>query len=80
MKLYEFKSKHMSKLALYEPKSEREGQLKDLIMNKLHPLRSMTLPIFIHTLYEVIEHEDVSDEFKQLCRSMIEDVQKLEEG
>ena len=79
MKLHEFKTKYLSKLALYQPKSERERQLKDTLINKLYPLRSMTLPYLIHTLYEIIEHEkDVSDKFKQLCRDMIEDVQKLE--
>ena len=78
MKLHEFKTKYMSKLALYQPKSERERELKDTLINKLYPIRTMTLPYLIHTLYEIIEHEDVSTEFKDLCKSMIEDVQKLE--
>ena len=78
MKLHEYKTKYLSKLALYEPKNDREKQLKDTLINKLYPVRTMTLPYLIHILYEIIEHEDVSDEFKQLCRDMIEDVQKLE--
>ena len=78
MKLYEYKTKYLSKLAIYEPRSEREKQLKDTIINKLYSIRTMTLPYLIHALYEIIEHENVSEEFKDLCKSMIEDVQKLE--
>jgi len=79
MKLHEFKTKYMSKLALYQPRNERERQLKDHIINKLYPLRSMTLPYLVHTLYEIIEHErDVSSEFKEICKQMLQDVQKLE--
>jgi len=77
MKLYEYKSKYLSKLALYEPKNEREKQLKDLIINKLYSIRTMTLPYLIHTLY-LIEREDVSEGFKNICKEMIRDVQKLE--
>ena len=78
MKLHEYKTKYLSKLALYQPKSDREKQLKDTLINKLYPVRTMTLPYLVHTLYEIIEHEDVSAEFKNICRDMIEDVQKLE--
>ena len=78
MKLYEYKSKYLSKLALYEPRNEREKQLKDIIINKLYSIRTMTLPYLIHTLYLIIEKENVSSEFKEICREMIEDVQKLE--
>ena len=79
MKLHEYKTKYLSKLALYEPKNDRERQLKDTLINKLYPVRTMTLPYLIHTLYEIIEHEkDVTAEFKEICKSMIEDVQELE--
>ena len=79
MKLYEYKTKYLSKLALHKPKNDREKQLKDHIINKLYPLRSMTLPYLLRTLYEIIEHEkDVSTEFKDICRDMLRDVQKLE--
>ena len=79
MRLYELKSKYISKLALYESKNDREKQLKDLVINKLYNIRSMTLPYLVHTLYEIIEHErDVSSEFKEICKQMLQDVQKLE--
>jgi len=81
MKLHEFKAKWISKLALYEPKSERERELKDLLINsKLNPLRSMTLPNLAHTLYLIVTKEDVSQEFKELCLAMLRDIDKIEGG
>lgn len=78
MRLYEFKTKYMTKLALLEPSNEREKQLRDILITKLSYLRSVNLPSLVHTLYEIIEHESVSKNFKDLCRLMLEDIDKLE--
>jgi len=78
MKLYEFKAKYMSRIALLRPTNNREKQLKDTLMNKLNNLRAMNLPNLVHSLYMIIEYENVSSNFKKICREMIEDVQKLE--
>jgi len=78
MKLYEFKAKYMSRLALLETTSKREKELKDTLMTKLNNLRTMNLPNLVHTLYLIIEHENVSKNFKDLCRFMLEDIEKLD--
>ena len=79
MKLYEYKTKYLSKLALYEPRNEREKEIKDLIMNKLYSIRTMTLPYLVHTLYLAIEREkDISDELKGIFEEMIADAGEIE--
>jgi len=78
MKLYEYKAKYMSRLALLETTSKREKELKDKLITKLNNLRAMNLPNLVHTLYMIIEHENVSNEFKKLCKEMLGDIQKLE--
>ncbi|RLE65008.1 MAG: hypothetical protein DRJ38_04520 [Thermoprotei archaeon] len=81
MKLHEFKAKWMSRLALYEPRNERERELRDLLINsKLNPLRLMTLPNLAHTLYLIVTREDVSDDLKELCLAMLRDIQEIEGG
>lgn len=80
MELYKFKTKYMTKLALLEPINKRERELKDTLMTKLNYLRSMNLPNLVHVLYEIIEHENVSNEFKKLCKEMIEDISELIES
>ena len=78
MKLYEFKSKAMLLLINYKPKLKREQELRDLLITRIDNLRSMTLPWLLRLLYEVVEHENVSSEFKSLCRKIIELAGKLE--
>jgi len=78
MKLYEFKTKFMTKIALLKTTNKREKELKDVLMTKLNNLRAMNLPNLVHTLYLIIEHENVSNEFKKLCREMIEDIDKMD--
>ena len=78
MRLHEFKAKHMRKLALYNPATDREKELKDLLMNKLSYLRKMTLPNLIHTLYLIIEKEDVTQEFKNLCREILDETGNID--
>ena len=78
MKLYEFKSRSMLLLIKYQPKTRREQELRDLLIARIDNLRSMTLPWLLRLLYEVVEHENVSSEFKSLCRKIIELAGKLE--
>ena len=78
MKLYEYKAKYMSRLALLETTSKREKELKDMLISKLNNLRSMNLPNLVHTLYRILEYENVSKDFKELCKSMVEDISKLD--
>jgi len=78
MKLYEFKSKAMLLLLNYQPRSNREKELRDLLIARIDNLRLMTLPWLLRTLYEIVEHENVSKEFKDVCRKIIEIASKLE--
>ena len=80
MKLYEFKTKYIQRLALYEPKSEREQQLREQLIVKLSQLRSVTLANLAFTLYEIVEYEKVSNDFKDLCKRMLVDIGKIESG
>ena len=52
--------------------------MRDLLIARIDNLRSMTLPWLLRLLYEVVEHENVSSEFKSLCRKIIELAGKLE--
>ena len=80
MKLYEFKAKYISKLSLYAPQNDREEFLRDLLINKLGTLRTMTLPYFVQTLHLVTKEEEVTDGLKQLCRDMLSDVSLVVTG
>ncbi|RLE54350.1 MAG: hypothetical protein DRJ40_10945 [Thermoprotei archaeon] len=78
MKLYEFRTKYMTKLALYQPKNDREKELVSELMIKLNNLRSSKLPSLVFVLHQIIQYEKVSRDFKDLCRFMLEDIEKLE--
>jgi len=78
MKLYEFKSKAMLLLIRYKPKTRREQELRDLLISRIDNLRSMTLPWLLRSLYEIVEHENVSKEFKDVCQKIIEIASRLE--
>ena len=78
MKLYEFKSKAMLLLINYQPRSDREKELRDLLIARIDNLRMMTLPWLLRALYEVVEHENVSKEFKDVCKRIIEVASRLE--
>ena len=73
MKLYQYKAKYLKRLILYQPRTSREKELKDLLIAKLETLRTPTMPYFLRTLHEVLAHENVSEEFKAIVRSMIEE-------
>ncbi|RLI85098.1 MAG: hypothetical protein DRP01_07015 [Archaeoglobales archaeon] len=79
MKLHQFKAIYITQLTLYNPESNREKELKDLLISKIYNLRTMTLPDLAHTLYRIIEHENVSESFKDLCKFMLEDIKKIDE-
>lgn len=78
MKLYEFKTKYMTQLALLKTTNEREKQLRQMLIVKLENLRTMNMPNLVFTLYQIMEYENVSDDFKNICRSMLEDIEKIE--
>jgi len=78
MRLHDFKAKWIAELTLYTPRSERERELRDRLVTKIYNLRAMTLPDLLHTLYLIIEHEkNVSTEFRNLCRSIVESLSEL---
>ena len=79
MKLHEYKAKWIRELALYEPKSDREKELVDILVNKLNTLRMMTMSNFAFILYQIIWNENVSEEFKELCRNMLRDTGDIKE-
>ena len=78
MKLYEFKSRAMLLLIRYKPQNSREKELKDILISRIDNLRSMTLPWLLRTLYEIVEHENVSKEFKDVCRKIVELASRLD--
>mgnify|MGYP000279969209 CR=1 FL=1 len=71
MKLYEYKTKAMTLLLNYQPQSPREKELIDRLMIKLNELRTMTLPRLLLDIHLIINHENVSDEFKGLLKKLI---------
>ena len=79
MRLHEYKAKAMSLLLNYMPKSQREGELIDLLMRKLEMLRAMTLPRLLLDIHLIISHEPVSDEFKALLRQLVPSPSEVEE-
>ena len=74
MKLYQYKAKFLKQLILYQPRTPREREVRELLIAKLETLRSMTMPYFLRTLYEVLQHEDVSNELKEIVRKMVEEM------
>ncbi len=78
MKLYEYKTKYLVELTPFtESDNKRERELADILVVKLHALRMMTLPDYLFTLSRIITGENVSKEFKDLCRKMIADSKNL---
>ena len=72
MKLYQYKAKYLKRLILYQPRTSREKELKDLLIAKLETLRTPTMPYFLRTLHEIVAHEkSVSDELKKIIMDMI---------
>ena len=79
MRLRQYKARYLKRLAMYSPRDQRERELRDLLVNKLEYLRSATMPFFLRTLYEVAEHEPVSEDFRSIVREMIRDAPVEEE-
>ncbi len=67
------KNKYMS-LIYSTAKTEREKELAEILMIKLNSLTYETLAEFTFTLYLIIDRENVSDEFKKLCKEIIDDI------
>ena len=74
MELAPLKNKWITKLALYRPKSDRERVLRDLLVNKLHSLRTDRIGDLAFTLYQILENESVSGDFKELCYQMLKEL------
>jgi len=53
VRLHEFKTRYITKLALLRPANEKEKKLRDMLIVKLNTLRSVTLPNLAFTLYEI---------------------------
>jgi len=80
MELAPLKNKWITKLALYRPKSDRERVLRDLLVNKLHSLRTDRIGDLAFTLYQILENESVSGDFKELCYQMLNELKELIES
>jgi len=78
MKLYQYKTKVITKLLNYKPQSEREEQLIDLLLTKVRNLRTMTLPNFLLTIHLALS-EETSDKFKNLLKSLIPNEEEVNE-
>ncbi len=78
MKLYEYKTKYIAELMPFvESDNQRERELTQLLIVKLHALRMMTMPDFLFAITKIISGENVSDSFKALCKAMINDSKQL---
>ena len=78
MKLYEYKTKYIAELMPFvESDNQRERELTQTLIIKLHALRMMTLPDYLFTLSRIITGENVSNSFKELCKNMINDSKQL---
>jgi len=80
MELAPLKNKWITKLALYKPRNDREKVLKDLLINKLHSLRTDRIGDLAFTLYQILENESVSGDFKELCYQMLNELKELIES
>jgi len=80
MQLSQLRNKWIVKLSLYRPANDRERVLKDLLINKLHSLRTDRIGDLAFTLFQILENEHVTGDFKELCYQMLDDLRKLIES
>lgn len=78
IRLHEYKAKYIAKLGTYKPKNDREKQLVNHIVVKLHNLRRMTLADLLFDAYLIVSGENVSDELKSILLDMMEESQLIE--
>lgn len=79
MKLYDLKNKYMSKLMLYNPKSDEEAQLVDNLIKTLHSLKRRTLPWLLREIHLILKTSSISSELKNILTSIVEDVNNMME-
>lgn len=77
IRLREYKIRYMAKLVLLNTSNEHENRLREIVLEKLRRLRSVTVPELVQTLYVVIDSESAGQEFKELCKQMIDELPKL---
>jgi len=68
----------MSLLLKYSPKNDRERELRDMLIVSINNLRKATMPRLLMDIHLILNYEDnVSDEFKELVKSLIPDPNEL---
>lgn len=79
--LRRFKTKYIKELALYEPKSKHEAELRDMLIDKLEMLRAYTLPSFARLCHLVLK-EDITEGLRSIVINMLRDLPlpEAEEG
>ena len=76
MRLEEYRRGYMLLLTRYQPRGRREAELQELLINRLYTLNEASAYILARDLYEIIHHEDVSKEFKEMTERMLVDLAK----
>ena len=79
MKLYEYKAKVVATLLNYRPKDGRERELRERLLVKASTLRGMWLASFLLDIHLIINHEPVSEEFKEVLGKLIPKPEEVEE-
>ncbi len=73
--IIEFIKNRYVPLIYHIAKTKREKELAEILMIKLNHLTYETLADFTFTLYLIVDREEnVSDEFKNLCREILDDI------
>jgi len=72
----EIKSQYTTKLKSYKPVNEHEKYIIDLITTKLNYIDCHYLAGLTFMLYDVIRNENVSEELKEICKSLLTDIIK----
>lgn len=78
LELYDFKAKYLSKLALLKATTPRENELRNHLVRTLTKLRLTTFPNFLMLLNDIINKEEVSQEFKEICMEIVRDIEKMQ--
>ena len=68
--LNEFKAKALAKLTVYEPENDREKELISILVSKINYLSVYTLTDLMMILYEIMENEKVTKDFKNKVKEI----------
>jgi len=68
--LDEFKIKTLAILTTYEPENDREKELISILVSKINYLSVYTLTDLFMALYQIMENEKVTEDFKNKVKEI----------